>query len=47
LRRLAATDDDAGNETAQQGKRPAERAADVGHEPITGSLELPQIEVRA
>jgi hypothetical protein len=44
---LAATDHDAGNEAARQGKRPTERTADVGHEPITGRLELPQIAVRA
>jgi len=47
LRGLAGTDHDAGNEAARQGKRPAERTADVGHEPIARYLELPQIEVRA
>jgi hypothetical protein len=47
LRGLAATDHDARNEAARQGKRPTERAADIGHEPIARCLELPQIEVRA
>jgi len=47
LRGLAASDHDAGNEAAQQGKRPAERTADIGHEPIARCVELPQIEVRA
>jgi hypothetical protein len=47
LRRLAATDHDAGNEAAGQCQRTTERTANVGHEPITRCLELPQIEVRA
>jgi hypothetical protein len=47
LRGLAASDYDAGNEAARQGKRTTERTADVGHEPIARCLELPQIEVRA
>jgi hypothetical protein len=47
LRRLAATDHDAGNEAARQGKRTTERTANVSHEPLTRCRELPQIEVRA
>jgi len=47
LRRLAATDHNAGNETANECERRTKRAADIGNQAIACRLEFPQIEVRA